>query len=308
MTAPDPASSTHADWRTCLERADHEGALAAWALQHAGRETQADALRDRAEIEERSGDRQVLGDGMQAKGHYLHASQSATDALSAIWRLYNANEQAGRAAGQAETLLCQAIHVRAFGKYQSIDNQGQVDDLTRLEPHPMSSALRAHIEALRVSRDEASNENSTLEDSDPAGTPYASSVGDDPLLHWDLGDRWDAAAAAMGQRYPSSAARALGWCLHFRERYHRAWKAAGGASRWDPDGRDGMDHVSTVRESLRGRPDTGQIPAWADRFLNGDVRRARAALSGPVPPPFALLHALLIESPAPTDSRRKPSR
>jgi hypothetical protein len=297
------APSSAAPWDASLALGDHESALAAWAAQFAGREGDFEAGCARAEIEERGGDARVVHDGLSAKGHYLRAADAARDAMAC----------ASGADAAAQIGRCQKAYTRAFRKYQSISNQGRIDDLTGLEPHPASTALRAHIQALRQERRTEhgarrqrlaalldvppdSPANAAELDAAMAESAYAraSGMGGDSMASYALGDRWFAAGQALAAQWPASARRALVWSTWFFRRYHANWSAHLPASRWEPDGLEGVEAADTLRASLSDRPDPAEPPAWAREILAGRLPRSLPAAEIGEPRDFAALFELLL--------------
>lgn len=304
-TAP---RSTAAPWDEPLALGDHESALTVWRSHCAGREHEIAARRALAEIEERSGDARVVHDGLSAKGHYLRAADAAREAMDAVARVASAD--VGKAVQRLQT-----DYARAFRKYQSISNQGRVDDLIGLKPHPASAALRAHIDALRQERrteqgarrqrlaalldalDGAPTQARAELDAAMEGSAYAraSGMGGDAMASFELGDRWMGAAQALADAWPASARRALAWSAWFFRRYHAHWSANMPASRFEPDGRDGYESADEMRASLMAGRDPGEPPAWARELLAGRVPRAlEPADDAGDPRAFAPLFELLL--------------
>lgn len=307
--------STAASWDASLDVGDHDSAITAWQAVYSGREQESEARRARGDIEERSGDAHVVHDGLSAKGHYLRAASSMREAMEAIARIPMGSREGDRTARARDMQQCQDAYSRGFRKYQSISNQGRVDDLVGLQPHPASSALLAHIEHLRAERQTARGAQrrrlSALLDAPPddpsaaaelaeamRGSAYARAcgMGADPMATWALGDRWMTAAQALANDWPASARRALAWSAWFFRTYNADWNAHLPASRWDSDGSEGYESADALRAELAGKPDCGEPPLWAHDLLAGRLPRRKLppAGDGGEPSAFSPLFELLL--------------
>lgn len=307
----DPSSAS--SWRAAAEQGDYESARALWAQLHAGAPESLAANRDLAEIEERVGDLRVLTDPMQAKRHYLWASDAIREAMNLASRSFDKRSEEARAAAAREITHCQAVHTRTFCKYQSISNQGRVDDLGQLVPHPASTTLKDRIvelcQARRTEQAQSSARADAALDAPDDGrtggrdlrealesSEYARAVGMDPSSQFGLGERWYRAAHALVERWPACARRTLYWSRHFLGQYHASWTAHAPASRWDPDGSEEITAALGAIEALAGKQDAAPIPAWAHELLCGRLREAVGKLdSGAAPRAFEPLFDLLAQ-------------
>ena len=307
--------STAASWDASLDVGDHDAAIAAWQAFHGGREHEPEPRRALGDIEERSGDARVVHDGLSAKGHYLRAASCMREAIEALARVPSGSPEGERESRARAMQQCQDAYTRAFRKYQSISNQGRVDDLVSLQPHPASSALRAHIAHLRAERQTANGAQrrrlAALLDAPPddpsvaaelaeamRGSAYARAcgMGADPMATCALGDRWLAAAQALAEDWPASARRALAWSGWFFRTYNADWTAHLPASRWDSDGSEGFEAADALREQLVGRGDCGEPPLWAHELLAGRLprRTLQPPDEGGEPRAFSPLFELLL--------------
>ena len=101
--------------------------------------------------------------------------------------------------------------------------------------------------------------------------------------HWHdhhLGELWLAAARELAPNHPADAQRACQWSHHYFELYNKAWTAHLPASRWDSDGGAEMMEVQEFDGALVTDGAGSPVPDWVAGMLEGDWRKALAALGG----------------------------